>query len=183
MRPLKLLTLILCFFVFTVFDGQSAEITPKPEELNGVIAAPKPFGSGRLQIFFISPYDAELWLDSERWSWQNSFALVLRYHIAIDRNKLTSVSLDRMQDIFPLSPSDKESLRNQFSKIFPDIQNGDRITALYSPNKGITFYDNGRLLGVLSDIETARHFLSIWLDERTPNPDLRQQLLSLKSPS
>jgi hypothetical protein len=49
------------------------------------------------------------------------------------------------------------------------------------PNQGVRFYHDGRLLREVADVEFARAFFAIWLDEHTSSQRLRSQLLGLAS--
>jgi hypothetical protein len=44
------------------------------------------------------------------------------------------------------------------------------------------FFLNGASIGVIDDANLSRHFFDIWLSEETSKPQLRLQLLGMKSP-
>lgn len=62
-------------------------------------------------------------------------------------------------------------------QMLPDVQDGDSLTGINVPQRGVRFYKNGRSIGVVDDGDFARAFFAIWLDARTSEPKLRRQLL------
>lgn len=63
--------------------------------------------------------------------------------------------------------------------IWPNIKKGDSL-ALVSNKSGSGFYYNNAFVGNIANAEFSSLFLSIWLSERTSEPELRQQLLGVK---
>ena len=62
-------------------------------------------------------------------------------------------------------------------RIFPDVKEGDRLVGVHMPGKEARFYDNNKLLGVVTDAEFSVAFFSIWLDARTSEAAMRKKLL------
>jgi hypothetical protein len=151
----------------------------EPTVIAGSIHTSAPYGQGTYRWLGISAYDAALWTDAATWSWDAPFALALQYHMHFTGKDITERSLSEMQEIEPLSDADKTAYREQFSVLFPDVQSGDVITALYKPGKGAVVYHNGKMTGSIKDDVLARRFLGIWLDKRTSAPSLRKKLLHL----
>ena len=58
-----------------------------------------------------------------------------------------------------------------------DIQSGQRMTFVHVPGKGITVDVNGALKGAIPGDDFARVFLSIWLGDDPPNPELKSGVL------
>ncbi|HSQ73412.1 MAG TPA: chalcone isomerase family protein, partial [Rubrivivax sp.] len=65
----------------------------------------------------------------------------------------------------------------EMTRIFPDVNAGDRITGFHRPGTGARFFVNGRLRGEVLDADFARLFFGIWLSPRTSEPALREALL------
>jgi hypothetical protein len=61
-------------------------------------------------------------------------------------------------------------------KIWLDINAGDRLSMLSQKGTSV-FYLNRQKIGEIESLTFAKTFLSIWLDENTSEPKLRQQLL------
>ena len=62
-------------------------------------------------------------------------------------------------------------------EIFPNVQEGSRISGVYLPTGGARFYLDGKPLASVPDPEFARAFFAIWLDPKTTAPSLRTALL------
>ncbi|MFO0445982.1 MAG: hypothetical protein ACK5YL_02070 [Holosporales bacterium] len=60
-----------------VFSGTAGA---KPSEVVSVFEAAKPVGTGVLRRLFSKIYQAELWTDSNPWSYEAPFALSLTYY-------------------------------------------------------------------------------------------------------
>ena len=65
------------------------------------------------------------------------------------------------------------------SRLSCNVKTGDVIVGVLKPNQGAEFYHQSRLSGRIDDIDFARTFFAIWLDERTSEPELRKRLLGL----
>ena len=64
------------------------------------------------------------------------------------------------------------------TRLFPDVEAGDRITGVQRPGEGARFYFNAALRGEVPDAEFARRFFGIWLAPQTSEPALREALLA-----
>ncbi len=62
-------------------------------------------------------------------------------------------------------------------RAFVDVLPGQRITGVFLPGWGCRFYVGDQLQHEIRDPEFADAFFAIWLDPRTRDPELRQQLL------
>ena len=65
----------------------------------------------------------------------------------------------------------------QLEKAFVDVKSGDQLIGVYLPGIGCRFYSQQALLAEIPDEIFANAFFSIWLDPRTKDSNLRQQLL------
>jgi hypothetical protein len=63
------------------------------------------------------------------------------------------------------------------ARLFPDVDDGDRITGVHRPGEAARSHVNGRFAGELRDAEFARRFFGIWLSPQTSEPQLRALLL------
>jgi hypothetical protein len=149
----------------------------KPPEIASVIHASQPYGEGTYSWMMIKAYDAILWTDAETWSMQSPFALVLHYRMHFTSKQLADRSIDEMRHIQPLSDAEAADYRAQLTRLFPDVKDGDAITALYIPHQGAQMFYNGKATGRITDDAFAQRFLNIWLSEKTSAPDLRKQLV------
>jgi hypothetical protein len=109
---------------------------------------------------------------------QSKFALSLRYNMHFTSADIVQRSIEEMQHVGPMSDATAQQYSKQLSSIFCDVNAGDVITSVFTPDKGIKFYYNGKPVGTIVDIAFARHFMDIWLSSQTSAPDLRKQLLS-----
>ncbi|WDY55904.1 chalcone isomerase family protein [Pseudomonas sp. PSKL.D1] len=136
-------------------------------------------GSGEYTWFGLRLYTARLWSAGPVQGWQRPFALELIYHRALSRDALVQASMKEIQRMAdqPLPPDTAARWAQAMAEAFVDVRPGMRITGVYLPGQGGRFYVDGQPSGEIADPAFARAFFAIWLDPRTRDPQLRQQLL------
>jgi hypothetical protein len=148
-----------------------------PGPVKSVMQDAKVMGQGTLRWLGFHVYDATLWANGPVWSENKLFALDIRYARRITGQKLAETSVD---EIRRLDLGNEEQLRRwgqAMGRIFPDVVPGDRLIGINLPGRGAAFYSANRLLGHVEDGHFARAFFAIWLDARTREPELREELL------
>jgi hypothetical protein len=158
----------------TVFSGLA---WAKPAEVSPVVGASEPVGTGVLKRLFSKIYQAELWTDSRPWSYDAPFALSLTYYWSISGVDLVEKTLTEMRRQSPETADEDAGFAPILRVAFPDVQDGDRITAFFDPQKGVSFTYNGKSKGSIDSVAFARRFFDIWLSPQTSEPELRAQLL------
>lgn len=158
-----------------------ANVSDLPEIIKQSGAELRPLGSGRFRWFGLHIYDAALWTPpGQSWNWDQHFVLDIQYARDLVGKKIADASVDEIVRLGITKDQNKLAVwRELMHRAFPDVKKGQRITGSYHPNVGATFYHEGRVTEVVSDLEFARAFFSIWLDPRTREPKLRAKLLGL----
>lgn len=157
-----------------------AAASVRPGEIDGAIAADKPYGTASLTWFFLTAYEASLWTDAPRWSMDRPFALSLTYKLSFTRDELVERTLEEMKKVSPSLTRDVLARHGAaLNSVYPDVKSGDRVTALHMPGEGVRFFHNGRLTGEVDDPSFAEPFFGIWLSPRTSEPKMRAALLGL----
>jgi hypothetical protein len=82
-----------------------------------------------------------------------------------------------MRRLGSFSEAQAQSWLTALRELFPNVDQGQRITGINVPGVGAEFWVNGQRAGVVKDETFARLFFGIWLDERTSEPKMRAQLL------
>ncbi len=154
----------------------AAAATP-PAEIAPVIKSQSAYGSGALSRLMFTAYDATLWTDAPRWTYDAPFALTLTYRMGFTTDELVERSIEEMERGGALKPEEKSRYAQILTAAFPDVNDGDRITALFSPNAGLAFFHNGKHTKTVAAIGFAKRFMNIWLGENTSEPSLRRALL------
>lgn len=153
--------------------------TARPSELSALPGA-RLLGQGRLTFLGLNVYSARLWV-TEGFKpddfISHPVALELEYARSLVGSLIAERSLTEMKRVGEV-PADKAELwLASMTKIFPDVNKGDRITGLQQPGEGMRFFLNGKPRGDIRDAAFARLFTGIWLSPRTSEPKLRQALL------
>lgn len=143
------------------------------------IKNPKVVGEARLTVIFWDIYDAKLSATDGLWNADTPFALSLTYLRDFDGKEIASRSVDEMRDIGYKDEVLLAKWYEQMWAIFPNIKEGENITGVVDENKHTHFYHEGILIGSIDDKTFAQSFFGIWLDEKTSEPKMREQLLGL----
>lgn len=143
----------------------------------------KMLGGGEFRWWGFSIYTARIWQQTPNKDGgldQNaSFALEITYKKSISRDRFVDSSIDEIKRLHgDKFNADKLKLWRQYmEKAFIDVQSGDQLIGVYLPGIGCRFYSQQNLLAEIPDETFANAFFSIWLDPRTKDNNLRQQLL------
>ncbi len=138
-------------------------------------------GSGRLTKFVWDVYDATLYAPEGEWSERKPFILSIQYLREIDGLDIADRSV---QEIRQQGFNDEVILaawHEQMRNIFPDVQNGTVLTALFIPKYGTEFFKDNKPIGKIKGDDFLYWFSSIWLSEKTSEPALRQRLLGMST--
>jgi hypothetical protein len=122
-------------------------------------------------------FDASLWVSGDKWTPDEPFALEFRYARNFDGADIVAGARDQWRH---LGYTDLEQINpwlEQLSAIFPDIKKGDQLVGLQLPGRETRFFHNGEPIGTVSDPAFGSMFFAIWLDPKTSQPALREELL------
>ena len=132
------------------------------------------WGRGEFRRFGFLVYEASLWAGDD--PTRPPLALRLDYKRRISGSAIAEASVKEMRR-FGSEETVLAAWHERMARIFPDVQDGDHILGVYTPD-GARFSHNGRDLGGIDDARFARDFFGIWLDPRTSAPELRAALLA-----
>jgi hypothetical protein len=170
-----LLTLLLPFTA----SAQSA-----PAYIKQVLPEAALVGQGLYRWFGLSVYKARLWSDKTRVTpsgWQSSsLALELEYTRTLYGEKIAIASIDEIKKLGLGSAAQHEQWLADMKKIFPDVNEGQQLTGVFTPGQASRFFFNGKHVGDIDDPEFGLAFFGIWLHPKTSAPKLRQALLGSK---
>ncbi|MGE8186536.1 chalcone isomerase family protein [Pseudomonas sp. NPDC086278] len=141
-------------------------------------------GAGEFRMYGFDVYNARLWSAGPPLASDRPFALELIYQRSISRDDLVQASVNEIKRLAGASVSAEQlaAWQAQMQQSFIDVQAGTRITGVYLPGQGARFFVGQQLQHEVKDPQFARAFFNIWLDPRTRNPELRQQLLGIAKP-
>lgn len=143
-------------------------------------------GTHHFRYWGLSIYHAELQVASgfepARFA-QHRLSLTMRYSRAFKGQALAKSTWDEMTGLMERSgqrwsPEQADAWVSQLNALMPDVQSGDRISAVNVLDLGVALFHNEAPLGVLEDRQLADGFLGIWLSPLSPQPAMRQALLA-----
>ena len=141
-------------------------------------------GQGLYRWFGLSVYKSRLWGDKTQVTpsgWQSSsFALELEYTRTLYGEKIAIASIDEIKKLRLGSAAQHEQWLADMKKIFPDVDEGQQLTGVFTPGQASRFFFNGKHVGDIADPEFGLAFFGIWLHPKTSAPKLRQALLGSK---
>jgi len=141
-------------------------------------------GTGEFRMFGFDIYNARLWSAARPLASDQPFALELIYQRRISRDDLVRASVDEIKRLSDgsISAGQLAVWQAQMQQSFVDVEAGTRLTGVYLPGQGARFYVGQQLRYEVNDPQFAQAFFGIWLDPRTNNPELREQLLGTAKP-
>jgi hypothetical protein len=163
---------------------------PVPAEVGAALPGARLQGQGRLRFMGLRVYDARLWagasasaqaLDATTWA-QQPLALEIEYARALDGALIAERSLQEIRRQGAIDTPTAERWQATLARLVPDVQAGDRLTALHQPGQPLRLYANGSLRGEMADLALAQRFMGIWLSAQTSEPALRLSLLGTSRP-
>jgi hypothetical protein len=147
--------------------------------------APRLVGQHRFTYWGFEVYDASLWSNTafvpEDWAKQR-LVLELRYLRDFKGTDIAQRSIDEMHGQRALSAAQKQAWLATLVRLIPNVRNGERLSGVYAPDKGMQLFHQDRLVGEVADLELAQRFFGIWLAPETSQRQLRQQLLAGAQP-
>jgi hypothetical protein len=147
--------------------------------IDNVLNPAKLQGSGRFNWWGFHIYDASFYRAGELSS--QEFAIDIRYQKSFTGAAIANSSAEEMKK---MGVPDAQSALwgKELAKIFPNIEPGQALTAVYAPKQGTIFYHDGKRIAQIPSVEFSKAFFGIWLDPKTSAPKLRSELLGQGCP-
>ena len=165
--------------------AQTSAATAAPARLQGLLSSPKLMGQQRFSYWGFAVYDASLWANTSfaslDWA-QHNLVLELRYLRDFKGADIAQRSIDEMHGQRPLTAAQTQNWSAQLRQLIPNVREGERLTGVYTPHKGLQLLHQDQPVGELRDGELAQRFMGIWLAPETSQRQLRQQLLAGAQP-
>ena len=143
----------------------------------------KVLGHGEFTWFGLSIYKAQLWSEHQPFNRNTHFALELTYQRSLTGSRIAETGIKEIKRIYGSQVSSDQLKRWQgiLTNAIPNVKDGSKLIAVYEPAQGMRIYDSKRLIADIADPDLAQAFFSIWLDERTKDQALRDQLLGTQA--
>ncbi len=177
MRALAVLCLGLGCWLPLAANEQ--HLPPQLPELAAELPEARPGPVATARAFGLHIYDARLWT-THRLAGDGAdqpLALEVRYARALSGPRIAQRSIDEMRRLASISEAQAQRWLQALTQLIPDVEPGDRITAVQRPGQSARFFVNSRPVGEIADPVFVRLFFGIWLSPRTSEPGLRAQLL------
>lgn len=144
-------------------------------------------GQGTLRALGFTIYDAALFalsdFDPARYA-QHPLVLEILYRRSFAGTDIADYSLKEMRRAGDIDDATAQRWVQFMHRAFPDVRAGDRLTGQWLPARATSrFAANDGPSVELADAQFGPRFFGIWLAPRTPRPDMREQLLGLRSSS
>lgn len=137
-------------------------------------------GRGVLSYAFWDIYEATLFAPEGVWDANKPYALSIEYFRALNGKAIADRSVQEMRQQGFTNEVTLAAWNAQMKAIFPDVDNGTVLTAVYVPGQHTTFYKGADTIGVIKGDDFGKSFFGIWLAEKTSEPRLRRALLGLQ---
>jgi Chalcone isomerase-like len=167
-------TILLALAVFLLPCAAFAQT--KPPEIARTIHASAPIGSYELHMLLMHIYDASFWSDGGGFA-RPPYALSVVYAMDFSKGDIIDRTIEELKHVSTLPDAKLQHYATQLANMWPDISEGDRITALTPDAKQTVFYYNGKKTGNIVDADFTTAFFGIWLSPKTSEPEMRDALL------
>jgi hypothetical protein len=151
-----------------------------PKIIDEHISQAEKIGEGKLTFLFKDIYTARLYAPEGKWREDASYALELRYNLGLKGRKIAERSITEMRKIGYDNEEQLSSWLNIMSEIFPDVRDGSVLTGILTADQETLFFNGDQKIGHVEDPLFGKAFFSIWLSEKTSEPELRQALMGLE---
>ncbi|HWV14502.1 MAG TPA: chalcone isomerase family protein [Cellvibrio sp.] len=137
-------------------------------------------GSGVLSYAFWDIYQATLYAPQGHWNSAQPFSLSITYYRAIKGTDIADRSVQEMRKQGFLDEVKLAAWHAQMKSIFPNVNHGTVLSAVFMPEKHTIFYKGTDTIGSIKGDDFGQLFFGIWLDPKTSEPKLRRELLGLQ---
>lgn len=162
------------------FGGLSPmSLAKEPPHIKNMMGQVQLQGLGRLNFWGFHVYDANLYRGSAKDS--QEFALELKYQRSFSGEAIANRTAQEMKNL-GISETQATTWGQELASIFPNVEPGQTIAAVYIPKQGTSFFYEGRKISQIQGADFARAFFGIWLDAKTSAPKLRTELLGQGCP-
>lgn len=172
------IAILLSFNLLAAKKALSYTIQP-PEEVTQHINNAVLSGQANLSVFIFDIYDAELWVEKKPWDFNQAFSLSLRYNRSLSKEELVDSSIEEIERYYNIGKN-KRIYRETLNSILLSVEEGDRISAVYQPGRGLSFFYNSKKIGLIDDLDFAKKYIMIWLHPQAYYEDVRRGLLALR---
>jgi hypothetical protein len=175
MRLIKIFLALSISTLLFMSNGFARDLT----FIDSVLNPAKLQGSGRFNWWGLHIYDASFYRAGAPSS--QEFAIDIRYQKSFTGVAIANSSAEEMKKMGV--PDAQVALwGKELAKIFPNIEPGQALTAVYAPKQGTIFYHDGKRIAQIPSVEFSKAFFGIWLDPKTSAPKLRGELLGQGCP-
>ena len=148
-----------------------------PTPLREVTPPLQSLGSATLHWFGLHVYDIALFDEQPPYGPTDTAVLSIRYRISIKHRRLVETTLKEWRRLGQGTAAQQQQWSQQLEGMWPDVKNGDSLTAYKRRNGPTQFYFGDRLLGEIADPGFGPAFFAIWLDADCQYPKVRDALL------
>jgi len=173
--------LIKILFIITIFSQKSwssnFDKNNPPSEIAKNFNKSHIIGQDRLTFFGFNIYDIALWSEDNVFSYDEKFAISIKYNKSFDEDDLVQRSIVEMRKNYNFSNAQENIFEKELLRVFNDIKKGDFKTVIFNPKSGTKFYHNSQFNGAIEDQDLSHKFVDIWLHKNSSYPKITQKLL------
>ncbi len=171
-------TAILLFVAVPHAQTGALDFPPLPEPATAGMPALKAIGGGLLRIFGFRIYNAYLWTPGgSAFDHRKPYVLDIHYLRDFTAKQLAERSIDEMRDQGVGHDGVYRKWVAEMQRVFADVKEGDRLTGVATAARSAKFFYNGAFRGEIADADFTDAFFGIWLNEKSSQPRMRNQLL------
>lgn len=182
MLRLTKITLLLLWIscLSTAWASSDQILSPLPSNVTKNWSNFELVGQTTLRRYGFEVYDSSFWVLGNRttdYLVKNTCALSITYTRNIRAQQLLSSTKKEWEYLGFAGQYPLDAWLTILSNIWPDVDKGDQLVIVATPEGKSVFYSNNQVLGTIDDPDFGNAFLSIWLSEKSRYKQNRRELL------
>ena len=169
--------------MFAALNDANGDIAPINKNLYKSICPECRYlnGYGLLTFYGFKIYEAALISEKESGEiFDSKFVLQIKYLKSFKGKDIARRSIKEMSKIGVFEKGKEKIFSAWLTQKMPDVKQNDILSGVFTPNQGLKLYKNGLLITTQNNEELSKAFFRIWLDEKTSERKLRQNLLQFR---
>ena len=133
-------------------------------------------GEASLKMLGFEIFDAELFAPAGHYSPTKPYALTLEYRRDFSAKSIVDRTVKELGKQGRSTDQQLASWKADMERIFPDVNEGTRITGIRDKDGNARFFRDGQEIGMIADPAFSDRFFAIWLGDQASNTAFRRQL-------
>ncbi|AXA34396.1 chalcone isomerase family protein [Francisella adeliensis] len=140
----------------------------------------KRVGKVEFRKWFFHIYNAELYTENGKFSWDKPFLLKIHYLLSFKSRVITNRTIREIAEQHPEAVrKNKKKYKQMIASVIPDIKKNSNLYGYMDKDGYGYIFTDQNLVGKINDKQLSKYFFEIWLSDNTANHQLSTKLRGL----